>query len=299
MKCKKCNKNWSPLVGKPVICCPFCSEPIQSSLSSSSFDNVIKNIVQQYGEGILLDSKRLYSMVADKLGSGDPQTLKRIRLAISDETIPKKLLGLKSASKQERMTKISIIANAFKDDHGVEIEAAHEIINYFANSLDYKLAAISTISMQDKPKTKQQSPPDGINPNFPCKVFVFPIGRFNRSNIYENTRKYWKITKKYQNTSEYKYAVGIEGGYSESAYELSKWTPSSDKGNESKHEFEGDEFIELKGFSFREQTKKAGGFFSHGNHLVVEFDGNGKFRLERPNKPEWLDCCNQSGGDSK
>ena len=129
-----------------------------------------------------------------------------------------------------------------------------------------------------------------ISPNFPCRVFVFSIGKFQRENVYENTRKYWKITQRYQDTSLYGYAVGVINGYSESAYRLSGWNPTRNMEYEGKYEFDGEEFLTFEGFSWNKQIKKAGGFWNWGGHLVVEFDGNGKFRLERPNRPDWTYC---------
>jgi hypothetical protein len=131
-----------------------------------------------------------------------------------------------------------------------------------------------------------------ISPSFPCKVFVFPIGKMKRENIKEETRKYWNITKKYQDTTEYEYAVGVEKGYSVSAYKLTKWKLTKDVRYVGKYEFEGDEFPDFKGFSWKKQIETTG-YWNHGNHLVVEFDGNGKFKLERPDKPIWFDCCYQ------
>jgi len=132
-----------------------------------------------------------------------------------------------------------------------------------------------------------------INPNFPCKVFVFPIGNYRRENIKEETKKYWKITDKYKEISIYEYAVGVEKSISKSAYKLMGWRYTDDEKYEGKCEFEGNEFIDLKGFSWKIQTELAGQFWTRGNHLVVEFDGNGKFRLERPGtNREWFNCCN-------
>ena len=113
-----------------------------------------------------------------------------------------------------------------------------------------------------------------INPSFPSKVLVFSIGKYRRENIYEETRKYWKIAKKYQNVFEYGYAVGLKKGYSESAYNLTKWDITSNIEYDGRYEFTGEEFNDFKGFSWKKQIKTAGGYWNFAGFLVVEFDGN-------------------------
>jgi TPR repeat protein len=134
MKCNKCGEEWTSPVGKSMNYCPFCSESLP--MSSLDSENVIKALVLQHGESILLDSK-LFSLVADKLQNKTPQMLKRMRLAINDN-VPKKMYDLKSSSEQERILKINVIVSALKDDYGMEEIIAIEIVNYFANSLGYK-----------------------------------------------------------------------------------------------------------------------------------------------------------------
>lgn len=144
-----------------------------------------------------------------------------------------------------------------------------------------------------KDTTMNYSP---INPNFSCKVLVLPIGKIKRENKYEETKKYWRITEKHQDTSEYEYAVGVENGNSVSAYRLMSWCPTKNKKYEGRHEFEGTEFTGFVDFSWKKQIETAGPFFKNfGHYIVVEFDGKGKFRLEVPSKPAWFDCCDQHG----
>lgn len=130
-----------------------------------------------------------------------------------------------------------------------------------------------------------------INPDFACKVFVLPIGKlFKGKPLFEKTRKYWKIPEEYQDTSLYEFAVGVEKGVSVSAYRLKCWCPTKKEEYLGRYEFDGTEFGGFKCFSWKKQTKTAGGYWNFGNPLVVEFDGKGKFRLLRPEKLEWVDC---------
>ena len=140
MKCNKCGEEWATPPGKSVKFCPFCSEPIQIFSTEISSDNVIKALVLEFGENILLES-RLFSLVADKLQNKAPQLQKRIRLAIN-ENIPQRLFDLKPANEQEREMKINVMAAALADDYGMKATAAYEIIHYFADSLGYKLATL-------------------------------------------------------------------------------------------------------------------------------------------------------------
>ena len=126
-----------------------------------------------------------------------------------------------------------------------------------------------------------------INPTEPCKVFIFPIGNAIAAGAseYEGTRRWWRITEQYRDVSEYEFAVGLKDRISISAYKLKRWNYNPDYG---KCEFEGEEITELKGFSWYIQTST--GYWNHGNHLVVEFDGKGKFRRIRPKEGEWINC---------
>jgi hypothetical protein len=98
--------------------------------------------VEQRDESILLDGSKLFLIVANILFNMENTyffklILKRVRLAIH-EGIPQKLHALKSLSEQERLLKITDIALALRDDYGLEIETAYEIVDYFGEALGYK-----------------------------------------------------------------------------------------------------------------------------------------------------------------
>jgi hypothetical protein len=129
-----------------------------------------------------------------------------------------------------------------------------------------------------------------INPNRPCKIFVFPIQNniAKGYSVYDSTRMWWKITEKYRDTSEYEFAVGLQRGISLGSFKIKEWIPNPE---ETKCKFEGEEIPDFTGFSWYKQIGgEAKGYWLHGNHLVVEFDGKGNFRIKRPNYEQWINC---------
>ena len=129
-----------------------------------------------------------------------------------------------------------------------------------------------------------------INPNYSCKVFLFPIQNnvAKGISIYESTRRIWKVIEIYRNVSQYEFAVGLQNGLSLGSYRIKNWNYLSEY---KKCEFIGEEISDFKGFTWNAQINIAKGYWQRGNHFVVEFDGNGKFRLERPNtNNQWFNC---------
>ena len=177
MRCNKCGAEWTPPPGKNITSCPFCSEAIQEPLLEAESDNIIKELVQEYGQKILLDS-RLVSLVADKLRNENPQLLKRIRLAVN-ENIPKKLYDLRSTNEQERSLKVRVIATSLKDDFGTNIKIAYELVNYFAEALGYKpiilpKAAASASKQSPNNVTSQSQPTSKTSIGS-----IIPFGNYN------------------------------------------------------------------------------------------------------------------------
>jgi len=131
-----------------------------------------------------------------------------------------------------------------------------------------------------------------INPNHPCKVFLFPIGNAfsENNNAYEATRKWWRISDEYSDTSKYEFAVGLVKGISVGSYKLNRWIYNQDY---KKSKFDADEYPDFIGYSWHKQIQLAQGYYGYGNHLVIEFDGNGKFKILRgsnDNKEIWFNC---------
>ena len=171
-----------------------------------------------------------------------------------------------------------LVTDEVKNEIEVETEEKNEIISSETNKVYKEKLFEKNILSSVKP----------INPDHPCKVFIFSIGKAlaGGASEYDGTRRWWRITEHYRDIFEYKFAVGLKDGISLGAYEIEKWNYSSQY---DKCEFEGNEFPELKGFTWYRQIDV--GSWKFGMHLVVEFDGNGKFRLLRPNKEDkWIDC---------
>ena len=129
-----------------------------------------------------------------------------------------------------------------------------------------------------------------INPGRPCRIFVFPIQNAitEGKDIYDSTRGCWRITEKYRDVSVYEFAVGLQNGVSVGAYRIKQWSSVPEEDN--KGRFDGEEIAEFNGFTWHRQIDPVKGYWGYGNHLVVEFDGRGKFQLIRPEKKLWYDC---------
>jgi hypothetical protein len=89
-----------------------------------------------------------------------------------------------------------------------------------------------------------------INPNRPCKIFIFPIHKAvgKRKNIYEATRYAWKKTERFHNVSDYKYAVGLVKGVSIGSFKIKEWK-SSPPTFLGRCEFWGEKIPEFTGFT--------------------------------------------------
>ena len=151
---------------------------------------------------------------------------------------------------------------------------------------------ISTDNNVNKKDIYVQNNNKPINPKHPCKVFLFNIGTYTleRNDTYDATRKWWKIKEEYRNTSEYEFAVGLVKGVSIGSYKLKRWKYDQEY---KKYVFDADEYPDFIGFSWHKQIEPAKGFFGYGNYLIVEFNGNGKFKILRgskDNKGQWFNC---------
>ncbi len=114
-------------------------------------------------------------------------------------------------------------------------------------------------------------------------VFVFPIqrGLEEGRSPYEATRRAWNKSPYMQPGA---IAVGLAGGVSQAVFKTNKWEQT--KRRSQKWMFEGDELgdSELLHQNWTAVTGAAGGFWGFGGYLVVEFDGDGRFRLLRGTK---------------
>jgi len=135
-----------------------------------------------------------------------------------------------------------------------------------------------------------------VNPNFSCKVIVFNIKNslyglkgLKKRPPYEAARKYWEINEEHRNSDIYKYSVGLVDGVAVTAYKIKNWFPTKEKQYIGRYEFEESETketIQLKDYSWRKQRALCMGHWQFGGYLVVEFDGNGKFRILKGSKDD-------------
>ena len=137
-----------------------------------------------------------------------------------------------------------------------------------------------------------------INPTSPIEtVFVFPIHNqvVKRKSIYDATRGVWKMQPIYHNLRP-SYAVGLVKSLSIGSFEIERWNPAV--GFPNKYEFISPNHPNPSIYQplFNEDWSKllaeAMGFWQRGNYLIVEFDGKGKFRVERgsSDKVTWHNC---------
>jgi len=143
------------------------------SIEKSS-NNVIKELVKQFGEDILLEPK-LYALIMDMLANKEPQLLKRIRLAIS-ENMPKKLHALKTVGEQDRANKMRFMANVFANDYAMELEAAYSVVNYFADSLNYKTIEMTVAKSHAEQRKTSVMRITGGSEKAPQNGSIIPFG---------------------------------------------------------------------------------------------------------------------------
>jgi hypothetical protein len=144
----------------------------------------------------------------------------------------------------------------------------------------------STLLTQEDIKLFGATP---INPAIPIKkVFIFPIQNAlaEGKTVYDATRYAWDVNLKYQSLPAY--AVGVKNRISVGSFLIREWIKVNDK-----HEFNGEEDNTLINRSWRNIISRAKGYWQRGNYLIVEFDGNGKYKIIRgggEQNTEWFDC---------
>lgn len=146
-----------------------------------------------------------------------------------------------------------------------------------------------------------------VRPGKSIKVFVFQIhkhqniaGNFNISaqDVYEATRRAWRIGKQYRNNTDDYYAVGVVQNVSIGAYKIDHWMQDNDQPTKCvfwKSE-ESDPLI-IKKLLYKNWSKplsEAKGFLQHGGgSILVEFNEKNQFRILKGTKDKensWTDC---------
>jgi uncharacterized protein len=136
-----------------------------------------------------------------------------------------------------------------------------------------------------------------INPTTPhLNVFIFPIQNAlnNGVNPYNATRTTWAVSNNNQLLKP-SFAVGLKHSISKGSYEISSWANVI---GTNKQEFttaghpNPEEYVSLLNKNWNNVLAKAKGFWQRGNYLIVEFDGQGHFRIIRGSQDTktWHSC---------
>lgn len=129
-----------------------------------------------------------------------------------------------------------------------------------------------------------------VNPTEPLqRVFIFPIqnGLAEGRSPYDATRSAWTITK--NNMQIPAYAVGLRNKISVGSYSIDAWNHVSNN----KYEFTGKDYNALLNKNWASILGRVMSYWKRGNYIIVEFDGNGKYKILRgvgaDQKGNWFD----------
>lgn len=129
-----------------------------------------------------------------------------------------------------------------------------------------------------------------INPARAYQIlFIFPIHKqlANGVDTYTATRRAWYIKRDLRERQD-AIAIGLSNYISKGVFRINKWQTYEDK-----HEFDGVSYenTELLNKNWYKIISSSFGYWQRGNYLVIELDGNGRFRFLRgnPDKDTWFD----------
>ncbi len=135
-----------------------------------------------------------------------------------------------------------------------------------------------------------------INPNMAIEnVFIFPIQNAVNAGVskYNATRSSWAVTAKYKDLNP-AYAVGLKNAISIGSFKISSWHLAG-VDTDNKYEFtspnhpDPTNYPPLLNKRWTNILEQAKGFWQRGNYLIVDFDGNGQFRIKRGSQNKnWL-----------
>lgn len=137
-----------------------------------------------------------------------------------------------------------------------------------------------------------------VNPNIAIEnVFIFPTqNAINRgASIYDATRMLWYVNQANRNLQN-PFAIGLKYAISVGSYQINNWNTAVLDAN--KHEFTAinhpapNTYEPLLNKNWINVLDKAKGFWQRGNYLIVDFDGQGHFRIKRgsQDRTTWHDC---------
>jgi hypothetical protein len=136
-----------------------------------------------------------------------------------------------------------------------------------------------------------------VNPLTPhSNVFIFPIQNALNNGVspYNATRTTWAVSNNNQSLRP-SFAVGLKHSISKGSFEITSWTNVT---GTHKQEFTAvghpnpTDYLPLLNKNWNNILAKAKGFWQRGNYLIVEFDGQGKFRIIRGSQDTttWHNC---------
>ena len=160
-----------------------------------------------------------------------------------------------------------------------------------------------TLNDQTPPKSSRLLPEDleamaaeFVNPTIAHnQVFVFPIQEAlnHGSTPYNATRALWGISDQNQQLTP-AFAVGLKNSISKGSFQIASWADVPGTG---KQEFRSpnhpipNNYDPLLNKNWNKVLAIAKGFWQRGGYLIVEFNGNGSFRIIRGSKDtNWHNC---------
>jgi hypothetical protein len=202
-------------------------------------------------------------------------------------------------------SKIVRILDIWKNNEDVEwmilshnLPTENEVADYIESQNGETLNEVSPPkSSRLLPNDLEAMAAEFVNPIIAYKkVFIFPIQNALNKGVdsYNATRTMWSVNEKYRNLKK-SYAVGLKNSISKGSFEIDTWISVE---GINKHEFVSDEhpkpnnYQPLLNKNWNNVLAKAKGFWQRGNYLIVEFNGEGKFRIVRGSQDTatWHDC---------
>jgi len=178
----------------------------------------------------------------------------------------------------------AIIAHGINSDSNAADLIESSVIDAFSLSQNgpalNSIAGIHSTLLLPKDLEKVNAEP--VNPTSPYPaVFMFWIhkGLAEGRSVYDATRYSWDVNEYYLGLHD-AYAVGILEGLSVGSFRIDEWKHTPDK---MKHFFNGEPHEELRNLDWRRIISDVRGFVQRGGYPVVEFDGEGNFRILRGN----------------
>lgn len=143
MICKKCNSEWNTSgVFQQSNRCPFCGatlDGVEFGKSNNSLDNIVKNIIAEFGPNILLNASRFQSILLDYAPK-----LKKERKILSlalDEGVADYFVNCAESDREANVNRAKNKMSLLMSD-----EAINMVIRCFSYALDWKIEEIKSLN---------------------------------------------------------------------------------------------------------------------------------------------------------